>query len=51
MRDLSVENASVEREETKVSTAHKLNNSNIELMAFSEQIMTDDHEIAPGIPT
>ena len=28
-----------------------LNESNIELVAFSEQIMNEDQEIAPGIPT
>jgi hypothetical protein len=25
--------------------------TNIELVAFSEQIMNEDHEITPGIPT
>jgi hypothetical protein len=28
-----------------------LNESNVELVAFSEQIMNEDHEIAPGIPS
>ena len=28
-----------------------MNESAIELVAFSEQIMNEEHEIAPGIPT
>lgn len=28
-----------------------LNESNVELVAYSEQILDIDHEIAPGIPS